>query len=198
MTKEYKIEVRVKNNLILARIHAMGFTSMKAFTDTFGISYTGVSQVLTFRKSPFNKAGLPIKCIRDLVKSLNCKLDDIFTVSQLKLEIKGKKEFYMEEPEIIAIIDNNSTKNPLELLEHDETFSGVKIQKALETLTERERQVINHRFALGDIDREYTTKECGEIFGVSSNRILQIERKALRKLRHPSRACKLLGDGGDT
>ncbi len=64
------------------------------------------------------------------------------------------------------------------------------LQDILYTLTERERKVIELRYGLRD-DRQRTREEVGQSFGVTRERIKQIERKALRKLRHPSRAKRL-------
>ena len=60
----------------------------------------------------------------------------------------------------------------------------------LETLTPREEQVIRMRFGIGD-GSEHTLEEVGQRFSVTRERIRQIEAKALRKLRHPSRSRKL-------
>ena len=60
----------------------------------------------------------------------------------------------------------------------------------LETLTSREEQVIRMRFGIGD-GSEHTLEEVGQRFSVTRERIRQIEAKALRKLRHPSRSRKL-------
>jgi len=60
----------------------------------------------------------------------------------------------------------------------------------LQTLTPREEQVIRMRFGIGD-GSEHTLEEVGQRFSVTRERIRQIEAKALRKLRHPSRSKKL-------
>jgi RNA polymerase primary sigma factor len=60
----------------------------------------------------------------------------------------------------------------------------------LKTLTPREEKVIKMRFGLGD-GSEHTLEEVGQNFAVTRERIRQIEAKALRKLRHPSRSRKL-------
>ena len=64
-------------------------------------------------------------------------------------------------------------------------------ESVLKTLTPREEQVIKMRFGLGD-GSEHTLEEVGQRFSVTRERIRQIEAKALRKLRHPSRSRMLM------
>jgi RNA polymerase primary sigma factor len=71
-----------------------------------------------------------------------------------------------------------------------------EIADVLLTLTEREEKVIRLRFGLDD-GKSKTLEEVGQIFGVTRERIRQIEAKALRKLRHPSRSRKLKDYMGD-
>ncbi len=65
-----------------------------------------------------------------------------------------------------------------------------QLEEVLETLTPREKKVLRLRFGLED-GRARTLEEVGQTFGVTRERIRQIEAKALRKLRHPSRSKKL-------
>ncbi len=67
-----------------------------------------------------------------------------------------------------------------------------QIARLLETLTDREQRVLILRFGLKD-GRSRTLEEVGREFNVTRERIRQIEAKALRKLRHPSRARMLKG-----
>ena len=71
-----------------------------------------------------------------------------------------------------------------------------EISQVLLTLTEREEKVIRLRFGLED-GKSRTLEEVGQMFGVTRERIRQIEAKALRKLRHPSRSRKLKDYMGD-
>lgn len=65
-----------------------------------------------------------------------------------------------------------------------------EIMEALDTLTDREQRVLRMRFGLDD-GKQRTLEEVGQTFDVTRERIRQIEAKALRKLRHPSRSRKL-------
>lgn len=65
-----------------------------------------------------------------------------------------------------------------------------QIEEALKSLTEREAKVLKMRFGLGD-GNEHTLEEVGQQFKVTRERIRQIEAKALRKLKHPTRSRKL-------
>ena len=65
-----------------------------------------------------------------------------------------------------------------------------QVQSSLDALSEREREVLEMRFGLRD-GQSHTLEEVGQFFGVTRERIRQIEAKALRKLRHPYRSRKL-------
>ena len=67
-----------------------------------------------------------------------------------------------------------------------------QVQEVLETLTERERRVIKLRFGLED-GHSRTLEQVGEEYGITRERIRQIEAKALKRLREPQRSRKLMG-----
>ena len=71
-----------------------------------------------------------------------------------------------------------------------QTLLKEQLDEVLDTLTEREQKVLRLRFGMDD-GRERTLEEVGKEFDVTRERIRQIEAKALRKLRHPSRSRKL-------
>lgn len=70
------------------------------------------------------------------------------------------------------------------------TLLKEQLDEVLDTLTEREQKVLRLRFGMND-GRARTLEEVGREFDVTRERIRQIEAKALRKLRHPSRSRKL-------
>ena len=87
-------------------------------------------------------------------------------------------------------IPDASSENPSEQTAY--AMLRERIQEILTTLTDRERQVLDYRFGLSD-GYSRTLEEVGKQFNVTRERIRQIEAKALRKLRHPSRLKKLDG-----
>ncbi|MBQ4199476.1 MAG: RNA polymerase sigma factor RpoD [Kiritimatiellae bacterium] len=87
-------------------------------------------------------------------------------------------------------IPDTSAENPSEQTAY--AMLKERLQEILVTLTDRERQVLDYRFGLTD-GFSRTLEEVGKQFNVTRERIRQIEAKALRKLRHPSRLKKLDG-----
>ena len=87
-------------------------------------------------------------------------------------------------------IQDPSAENPSE--ETARNMLKERLGQVLATLTERERQVLDYRFGLS-YGYTSTLEEVGKHFNVTRERIRQIEAKALRKLRHPTRIKKLEG-----
>jgi RNA polymerase primary sigma factor len=85
-------------------------------------------------------------------------------------------------------IENENAPNPF--IEVRQNFLTDDVNEALKVLTEREAQILTMRFGLGSM-RPHTLKELGEFFGLTRERIRQIQKGALRKLRSPSVRKKL-------
>ncbi|HHU54468.1 MAG TPA: RNA polymerase sigma factor RpoD [Mollicutes bacterium] len=115
------------------------------------------------------------------------KIRDIYKISQepVSLETPIGEE---ADSHLGDFIKDERNVNPEEYATNEmlkDEISGVLL-----TLTEREEKVVRLRFGLED-GKTRTLEEVGQLFGVTRERIRQIEAKALRKLRHPSRSRKL-------
>ncbi len=93
-----------------------------------------------------------------------------------------------EDTSIGSFVEDERTPGPADATSN--ALLAEALKEILDTLTEREADVLRMRFGMYD-GRTHTLEEVGQIFGVTRERIRQIENKAIRKLRHPSRARKI-------
>ena len=93
-----------------------------------------------------------------------------------------------EDTSIGSFVEDERTPGPADATSN--ALLAEALKEILDTLTEREADVLKMRFGMHD-GRTHTLEEVGQIFGVTRERIRQIENKAIRKLRHPSRAKKI-------
>ncbi len=126
----------------------------------------------------------------ELAKKMNTSVDkirEIYKISQepVSLETPIGEE---DDSHLGDFIKDEHNMSPEEYATNE--MLKDEISDILLTLTEREEKVIRLRFGLED-GKARTLEEVGQIFGVTRERIRQIEAKALRKLRHPSRSRKL-------
>ena len=115
------------------------------------------------------------------------KVEEIMKIAQepVSLETPVGEE---EDSHLGDFIQDDDASQPSE--EASYTLLREQLEDVLATLTQREQQVLRMRFGLQD-GKPHTLEEVGKEFDVTRERIRQIESKALRKLRHPSRSKKL-------
>ena len=124
-----------------------------------------------------NKMDIPVSKVRKVLK---------IAQEPISLETPIGEE---EDSHLGDFIEDKSIMNPSDQV----VASNLReiTDEVLATLTPREEKVIKMRFGLGTTGSEHTLEEVGQHFAVTRERIRQIEAKALRKLRHPSRSRKL-------
>ncbi|GAA0482087.1 RNA polymerase sigma factor RpoD [Alkalibacterium sp. s-m-22] len=115
------------------------------------------------------------------------KVRDILKISQepVSLETPIGEE---DDSHLGDFIEDNDATSPADNAAYELLKS--ELEDVLDTLTDREENVLRLRFGLDD-GRQRTLEDVGKVFGVTRERIRQIEAKALRKLRHPSRSKQL-------
>jgi RNA polymerase primary sigma factor len=115
------------------------------------------------------------------------RVAEIFKMTQLPISLESpigdEGDFQLGD-----LIEDHNTLQPAEAAYNQ--LLKEQIEDVLSTLNPREHRIIQLRFGLED-GRSRTLEEVGNVFNVSRERIRQIEAKALRKLRHPSRSRKL-------
>lgn len=116
------------------------------------------------------------------------KVEWMMRVSWLPLSLESPINDDEEDSELGMFIEDKVTPTPLQ-----STYQNLlreKVQEVLDTLPPREARILRLRFGLEN-GRAYTLEEVGQKFGLTRERIRQIESKALRRLRHPRRARQL-------
>jgi RNA polymerase primary sigma factor len=118
------------------------------------------------------------------------KIRNILRISQEPMSLELPVGSQDDATELGDFIEDESVVEPVDAA--SKQLLREQVRNVLGFLSERERQVLEMRFGLMD-GRDHTLEEVGREFGVTRERIRQIEAKALRKLRHPSRS-KVLRD----
>jgi RNA polymerase primary sigma factor len=187
--KEYRIDAKVRNNLILSRMEKMGFTSVAKFCSDHKIS-THLFSVINLKMSPLQLDGQYRHWILKTADLLQCSPEDLFSDVQLHSAIKSNRRMIeVNEAEMKFMLESKNELLLEDMISKEQMNS--KISESLETLLPREQEVLKMRFGIdGD---EKTLEECGKILNVNRERIRQIEARALRKLRNPLRAEPLRG-----
>ncbi len=126
----------------------------------------------------------------ELAKELNLdekKIKNIIKISKepisLETPVGDSDDAYIKD-----FIESENDCSPSDTVSNNDLKE--RVRELLKTLTPREEKVIKMRFGI-DVASEHTLEEVGKDFSVTRERIRQIEVKALRKLRHPSRSKKL-------
>ena len=128
--------------------------------------------------------------LEEIAAELNLPIEKIIEANRtaadtLSLDMPVGDE---EDTTIGSFVEDDNTPSPADATSN--TLLAEALTEILGTLTDREADVLRMRFGMFD-GRTHTLEEVGQIFGVTRERIRQIENKAIRKLRHPSRAKKI-------
>lgn len=187
--KEYRIKITVRNNLLLTAIETAGYKSCAEFAKEIGCSPQDLSALVAMRHAPLNLDGEFSVIAKSCMEALGAAPSDLWTVEQLNLKLKrSSSEKAVGAEEINYLLDNQQTSmelpSPEDQYQEKQRFQGLK--EILETLTKKEEQVLMMR-----CEQEMTLEQVADAFGVTRERIRQIEAKALRKMRHPTRANQI-------
>lgn len=192
--KEYRVKITVRNNLLLSAIENAGYPTQADFARATGLGTTDVNNLVAMRRCPINHDGEFSDIAKTIMEALGASPSDLWTTEQLGMRLaKNSSDCLLTRFELQSALG----VNPIDAVEFqapdDELFEKEKnkiIADTLDTLTDKEKQILEMRYGLKNNDEE-TLEKIGKKFGVSGERIKQIQQKALRKLRHPERSDAL-------
>jgi RNA polymerase sigma factor (sigma-70 family) len=192
--KEYRVKMTVRNNLLLSAIEAAGYKAQSDFARACNINPTDVNGLVAMRALPLRNNGQFTPVAQTIMEVLGACPTDLWTTEQLSMRLKrNSAEVEMTKAELLPALGMNPVdmvefKQPDEYLADKEKVNAVA--KTLKTLTFREQMVLGKRFGING--EEMSLDEVGKELGLTRERIRQIEAKALRKMRHPSRSNDLV------
>ena len=175
--KDFRLQVRVKNNRILQRIEEMGFKSVAAFCRHAGLADWTVGMYINMRESPRDiRDGSWKKAVRIMARCLGVSPEDLFSEEQEQMSLKrNTAEANFSASQVLAVMSD-----PEERILKDEQCR--LLYESLSLLNKNEQITLWSRFGM-DGEGERTLAEVGEHLGMTRERVRQIEQKGLSKLK---------------
>tara|TARA_R110001599_G_scaffold152227_4_gene337225 strand:+ start:319 stop:984 length:666 start_codon:yes stop_codon:yes gene_type:complete len=173
---DFNIKVTVRNGRLLKAIRKT-YKSVAELARNMGRSSTAVNSLVGLKTKPFNEKGWT-NLAQDVAAMVGKDPEELWPehLKELKLH-KSSAEIALGLDGVKQLIQDGSSEKTLSQLSSIADFS--------KRLTLRERQIVTMRFALG-----HTLEEIARVFGITRNRCMQIEAKALKKMR---RAAEITG-----
>lgn len=185
--KDYRVSVKIRNNLIIKAIEESGGQPGQKWCEKNGLSYSVISEFISMKRSPLNESGELITQAKKLCDALNKLPEELWNNQQLYPLEKNFSEMEMTHSQILQLTNQGGGFYIESFNDLNSSQTKKLIDNALSTLTEKEQHVIKLRF-----EEEMTYEQASHVMKVTRERIRQIEAKALRKLRHPSRVGMII------
>lgn len=186
--KDYNVQVKVRNNHLLNAMKTRGITTAAELSRFSGASQHNIGKFINLTQGAYLKDGSYNPDIVKVSIALNRMITDLFPEQHLDNPLEtNMSEIDLDVGEMMALTNHNvvhiGQEDP-----HDHL--STTLSDVVSNLTTREAKVINLMYGLEGND-PLTLEQVGELFDLSKTRIAQIEAKALRKMRHPSRSIEL-------
>ena len=189
--KDYRIEIKVKNNRLLTKMEEAGYPSVAKLADTIGMNRSVIYRIVSMKSAALDEEGYYRPEALRIAEFLKCTPQDIYPPAQMRGTMKeNTAQVTANANEIDSLTSSLRTLafSPEQRLILGEAKQALKA--AMLTLTPKEQRILDLRYGL-TYGEEKTLDEVGAMFGVSRERIRQQEMKALRKMRHPERSREL-------
>jgi len=202
----YRVKFTVRNNLLLTAIEDAGYKSAASFAKAIGYTAQEISSLVSLRKPPVNKDGTFSPLAKDVMEALGAAPHDLWTTEQLTMNLPRNstesvvtKRFLLDANAMRSVLGGNVAQLEGDLYEDDETLEQKQTKKELvkciaenlDSLPLRHAKVLRLRYGIGG-GSELTLEQVAAIFKVTRERIRQVEAKAMRLMRQPGRAKKIV------
>ncbi len=191
--KDYAVQIRVKNNWFLTKMREVGFESVAALSRFCGISQSTIGKLVNLQRAPTNLRDAEWRgVVVRLSEALRCMPEDLFPPQHVRAPLKkSTATLELGAAEVQFLLPAETDYLPDVTLEREEAAD--QIAEALSRLPIREAKIIRERFGF-DGERK-TLEEIGNEFGLSKDRIRQLEESALRRLRKAKTLTYRCSDG---
>ena len=189
---DYRVRISIRNERLLSAIEEAGYPSARQCSIANGYPEALVGQLVSGSRKPLNyKTGKPTEFCKEILKILGKNIEDCFTPRQLQGFKKSSYQIKVDEKELKQLVSEHKNEGGTLL----ESELDKKITQVLSTrLGPREEKIVRMHFGLGKY-KEYTKTELAKYYNLSDDRIGQILKKAIFKLKHVSSASLLLSTG---
>ena len=180
--KDYRVELKVKNNLLASAMERKGIASAAELSRQSGIHQVYIGKYLNLQESIYDFRGEYRPQFMQLCEFFNLMPGELYPEAQMSNPLKSNKRVIEADASELTRIESQAC-DPALLIEA-ETRRDVA-DTLLGTLTPRSAKVVSMRHGLEGV--EHTYQQIGDELGIGANRVMQIYKASLRKLRHPER-----------
>jgi RNA polymerase sigma factor (sigma-70 family) len=184
--KDYLLQIKIKNGPMMSMMRVNGIETAAELSRASGVDQSTIGRYLNLQQVPFGVCGGWRAPVERIAKCLKVPPEMLFPEQHLTKALKRNTiegEVTLEEMgELVSTAGINYISEEIEKETQDELYD--KLEKSMGTLDSRERKILEMKCGGKTYD------QVAEDFSVTRERIRQIEQRALRKLRHPSRMGK--------
>lgn len=190
--KDYRVTVKVRNNRILKAIEDVGGSPGQIWCKANGLRYSSINDLINLTESPMQENGALTTQAEALCLAVRKIPEELWSEEQLIPLDRNTSEAEMSHEQVVAMLPKSEPSYLQDFSAIEKKESAQIMSDILDTLPKREAQVLRMRYY-----HDMTLDEVARSFGITSARILQIENRALRKLRHPRATSKMAGVSDD-
>ena len=189
--KDYRIEIKVKNNRLLTKMEGAGYPSVAKFAEAIGMNRHTIDRIVQMKSAALDEEGYYRPQALQIAKFLNCTPQDIYPPAQMRGAMKeNKAQITANANEVESLTSSLRTLALSPERKMIISEAQVAVKQMLLELTPKEHRVIDLLYGL-TYGEEMTLDRIGETLGVSRERVRQIEGKALRKMKWRHRSQKM-------